>query len=43
MTTETSHESTQARERDFAALVREHKQTIYTVCHMFSQDEDEEV
>lgn len=41
MTTETSHESTQARERDFATLVREHKQTIYTVCYMFSQDEDE--
>ena len=31
----------QERERDFAAMVREHKQTIYTVCYMFSQDEDE--
>ena len=29
------------RERDFANMVREHKQTIYTVCYMFSQDEDE--
>lgn len=37
-----STQTTQAgREQDFAALVREHKQTIYTVCYMFSQDEDE--
>ena len=25
----------------FAQMVREHKNTIYTVCYMFSQDEDE--
>ena len=25
----------------FARLVREHKSTIYTVCYMFSHDEDE--
>ena len=25
----------------FARLVREHKSTIYTVCYMFSKDEDE--
>ena len=25
----------------FARLVREHKSTIYTVCYMFSNDEDE--
>lgn len=28
-------------ENDFARLVREHKSTIYTVCYMFSNDEDE--
>jgi len=28
-------------EQDFALLVREHKSTIYTVCYMFSKDEDE--
>lgn len=28
-------------EREFAKIVREHKSTIYTVCYMFSQDEDE--
>lgn len=28
-------------EQQFAALVREHKSTIYTVCYMFSKDEDE--
>ena len=28
-------------ERTFADMVREHRQTIYTVCYMFSQDEDE--
>jgi len=29
------------QEEQFARLVREHKNTIYTVCYMFSQDEDE--
>ena len=28
-------------EIDFARIVREHKGTIYTVCFMFSKDEDE--
>lgn len=28
-------------EKDFAKLVNEHKSTIYTVCYMFSKDEDE--
>ena len=28
-------------ELDFARIVREHKGTIYTVCYMFSKDEDE--
>ena len=28
-------------EIDFAKIVREHKGTIYTVCYMFSKDEDE--
>ena len=28
------------QEEQFARLVREHKGTIYTVCYMFSQDED---
>ncbi|MBR1957130.1 MAG: sigma-70 family RNA polymerase sigma factor [Bacteroidales bacterium] len=28
-------------ELDFAQVVREHKGTIYTVCYMFSKDEDE--
>ena len=28
-------------ELDFARTVREHKSTIYTVCYMFSKDEDE--
>ena len=28
-------------ENDFARVVREHKGTIYTVCYMFSVDEDE--
>lgn len=28
-------------ELDFARIVREHKGTIYTVCYMFSQDEEE--
>ena len=28
-------------ENDFARVVREHKGTIYTVCYMFSKDEDE--
>ena len=41
MKTEQTQEAKQVREREFAELVREHKQTIYTVCYMFSQDEDE--
>lgn len=28
-------------EIDFARIVREHRGTIYTVCYMFSKDEDE--
>ena len=28
-------------EEQFARLVQEHKSTIYTVCYMFSQDQDE--
>ena len=28
-------------EQDFARMVREHKGTIYTVCYMFSQNEEE--
>ena len=28
-------------ERQFAKAVREHKSTIYTVCYMFSKDDDE--
>ena len=28
-------------EIDFARIVREHKSTIYTVCYMFSKDEEE--
>ncbi|MBQ0062750.1 MAG: sigma-70 family RNA polymerase sigma factor [Prevotella sp.] len=28
-------------ERDFARIVREHRNTIYTVCYMFSKDADE--
>lgn len=43
MKTELTHspENSQDREQSFSTLVREHKQTIYTVCYMFSQDEDE--
>ena len=41
MKTNQTSSPTQVREQQFAALVREHKQTIYTVCYMFSQDEDE--
>ena len=41
MKTESINETKQSRERDCANLVRDHKQTIYTVCYMFSQDEDE--
>ena len=29
------------QEQQFVQLVREHKSTIYTVCYMFSHDEDE--
>ena len=28
-------------ELDFARIIREHKGTIYTVCYMFSKDEEE--
>lgn len=28
-------------EKDFTNIVRKHKSTIYTVCYMFSQDNDE--
>ena len=28
-------------EQDFSRIVREHKSTIYTVCYMFSKNEDE--
>ena len=28
-------------EKEFAQIVREHKRQIYTVCYMFSKDEDE--
>ena len=28
-------------EQDFAKIVREHKGTIYTVCYMFSKNEEE--
>jgi len=28
-------------ELDFARIVKEHKGTVYTVCYMFSKDEDE--
>ena len=28
-------------ERQFAKTIREHKSTIYTVCYMFSKDDDE--
>ena len=31
----------EANEREFAGIVRTHKNTIYTVCYMFSKDEDE--
>ncbi|MBQ9524686.1 MAG: sigma-70 family RNA polymerase sigma factor [Bacteroidaceae bacterium] len=29
------------KEQEFSRMVREHKNTIYTVCYMFSNDEDE--
>ena len=29
------------QERDFATMVRDHKSTIYSVCYMFSKDQDE--
>ena len=28
-------------EIEFTKMIREHKSTIYTVCYMFSNDEDE--
>lgn len=30
-----------SKETDFEKIVREHKSTIYTVCYMFSKDQDE--
>jgi len=30
-----------AKEKEFERLAREHKDTIYTVCYMFSKDHDE--
>ena len=29
------------QEHDFSQMVKQHKSTIYTVCYMFSKDEDE--
>lgn len=29
------------QEKDFTALIKEHKSTIYTVCYMFSKNKDE--
>ena len=29
------------KEQEFSRMVREHKSTVYTVCYMFSNDEDE--
>lgn len=31
----------ETKEQEFSRMVREHRGTIYTVCYMFSQDEDE--
>lgn len=31
----------EAKEQEFSSIVKEHKRTIYTVCYMFSKDEDE--
>ena len=31
----------QKSEKEFARMVREQKSTIYTVCYMFSKDNDE--
>ncbi len=31
----------QQNEKEFARLIRQHKGTIYTVCYMFSKNEDE--
>ncbi len=33
--------SDESMQQEFARLVREHKATIYTVCYMFSKDNDE--
>lgn len=33
--------ATKPSEQQFAQLVKEQKSTIYTVCYMFSKDEDE--
>ena len=29
------------KERQFEQMVREHRSTIYTICYMFSKDQDE--
>lgn len=34
-------ENRKQKEKDFAQMVRKHKNTIYTVCYMFSKDQDE--
>ena len=31
----------ESNEKEFSKMVREHKTTIYTVCYMFSKDNDE--
>lgn len=31
----------EAKEKEFEQIVKQHKSTIYTVCYMFSKDEDE--
>ena len=34
-------ENRKQKEKDFAQMVRKHKNTTYTVCYMFSKDQDE--
>lgn len=36
-----SNDSMEITEQEFTRMVRAHKSTIYTVCYMFSADEDE--
>ena len=38
--TEKNLKEMETLELDFARVVREHKGTIYTVCYMFSKDEE---